>query len=640
LAQDVRAVGAFRRDRRPAIDRSLRISAKYLADNHYLSGRVAVTLRKALKTRGLETGQVIGRLVPRVATARKHGLTLLLAAALIAPACRRSEPQPTAGTAGPTRGGELVASIRSEPPIYNRFASGGANTATMVFTLLTQATLVRVNRVTDELEPWLAEGWKAADDGVTYTITLRPDLKFSDGQPMTSADVVFTFRVAYDDAVGSFLASALKVHDKPLVVSAPDPRTVVIRFPERFAPGLRLLDSLHVLPRHVLEPALDSKQFASMWVPSKPASEVVGMGPFVLVEHVSGRHLVLQRNPHYFRRDAKGVQLPYLDKLTLAVIPDQNTEALRLEAAEIDLMTNADIRPQDYATFKRLSQSGRLKLLEGTIGLDPDFLSFNLRPAGASVKRAPWLARKEFRQAISCAVDRQAIVNAVYLGAAVPIFGPVSPGNRRWYTADAPTCADRDRARQILTSLGFQDRNGDGTLEDGSRPVRFSVMTQAGHLRERVSSVLQEQLRQIGIGVDIVALDPGGLFKRWQAGDYDAIYFGLQASSTDPALNPEFWLSSGPYHFWNPGQAAPATAWERRIDELMREQMTAADFGARQRAFAEVQKILADELPSIYFVAPRVTLATSAKVVNPTPAPQIPQLLWAAETLAATGSAR
>jgi peptide/nickel transport system substrate-binding protein len=322
------------------------------------------------------------------------------------------------------------------------------------------------------------------------------------------------------------------------------------------------------------------------------------------------------------------------------VIPDQNTEALRLEAAEIDLMTNADIRPQDYATFKRLSQSGRLKLLEGTIGLDPDFLSFNLRPAGASVKRAPWLARKEFRQAISCAVDRQAIVNAVYLGAAVPIFGPVSPGNRRWYTADAPTCADRDRARQILTSLGFQDRNGDGTLEDGSRPVRFSVMTQAGHLRERVSSVLQEQLRQIGIGVDIVALDPGGLFKRWQAGDYDAIYFGLQASSTDPALNPEFWLSSGPYHFWNPGQAAPATAWERRIDELMREQMTAADFGARQRAFAEVQKILADELPSIYFVAPRVTLATSAKVVNPTPAPQIPQLLWAAETLAATGSAR
>jgi peptide/nickel transport system substrate-binding protein len=159
-------------------------------------------------------------------------------------------------------------------------------------------------------------------------------------------------------------------------------------------------------------------------------------------------------------------------------------------------------------------------------------------------------------------------------------------------------------------------------------------MTQAGHIRERVVSVLQEQLGRLGIGVDIVALDPGGLFQRWQAGDFDAIYFGLQASSTDPALNPEFWLSSGPYHFWNPRQPSPSTPWERRVDDLMREQMTASDLAARQRAFAEVQRILEDELPSIYFVAPQVTLATSRKVLNATPAPQIPQLLWNADSLA------
>jgi peptide/nickel transport system substrate-binding protein len=396
-----------------------------------------------------------------------------------------------------------------------------------------------------------------------------------------------------------------------------------------------MLDSMPVLPKHVLESAFAADQLATMWVPSRPATEVVGLGPFVLIEHVAGQRMVFARNPHYFRRDARGTQLPYLDRLTLVVVPEQNAEALRLEASEIDLMTNGDIRPQDYKAFKELADQGRLTLLQGTLGIDPDFLAFNLRPAKSGAGRRHWM-RKEFRQAISCGVDREAIVNAVYLGAAVPIYGPVSPGNRRWYSEAAPPCPtpNRARARELLAAVGLTDRNGDGSLEDASGPVRFSVMTQTGHIRERVVSVLQEQLRQLGIAVDVVGLDPGGLFQRWQAGDYDAIYFGLQASSTDPALNPEFWLSSGPYHFWNPGQAKPSTPWEQRIDDLMREQMTASDLTARQRAFAGVQRILEDELPSIYFVAPRVTLATSRRVLNATPAPQIPQLLWNADSLA------
>jgi peptide/nickel transport system substrate-binding protein len=539
------------------------------------------------------------------------------------------------GSSTPPPGPSLVASIRSEPATYNRYAANGASTATMVVTLLTQSTLVRVNRATDELEPWLAEGWKTSTDGVTYTITLRPNLQFSDGRPLTSADVLFSFRVAYDPKAKSALASALTVHDKPLEVTAPDPRTVVVRFPEPFAPGLRILDSLPVLPKHVLEPAFTAEQLQGMWVPSKPPTDVVGLGPFMLTEHVAGQRLVFTRNAHYFRRDAKGTQLPYLDRLTLVVVPDQNTEALRLEASEIDLMTNGDLRPQDFAAFKRLADQGQLTLLQGTVGLDPDFLSFNLRPAKPGAGRRPW-TRKEFRQAISCGIDRQAIVNAVYLGAAVPIYGPVSPGNRRWYAEGARPCATPSvaRARELLAGIGLTDRNGDGMLDDAAGPVRFSVMTQTGHIRERVVSVLQEQLRQLGIAVDVVGLDPGGLFKRFQAGDFEAIYFGLQASSTDPALNPEFWLSSGPYHFWNPGQPTPSTPWERRVDELMREQMTASDLAARQRAFGEVQKILEDELPLIFFVAPHVTLATSRRVANAIPAAQIPQLLWNADSLA------
>lgn len=563
-------------------------------------------------------------------------LAVIAVALLGASACRGNDPARSPASASPARGGELVASTRSEPATYNRFAPNGAHAAIELVTLLTQARLVRVNRVTDDLEPWLAEKWSLADDGVSYTVTLRDGVTFSDGHPLSSADVLFSFRAAYDPAVRSALDAALRIAGRPLAVSAVDGRTIVIKFPAPFAAGLRLVENLPILPRHALEPTLANGTFASAWSPATPLSEIVGLGPFVMTEHVAGQRLVFARNPRYFRKDPGGVQLPYLDTLTLAVVPDQNTEALRLEAGEIDLMANADIRPQDHAAFKRLAAQGRLKMYDVGVGLDPDFLSFNLRDEHARKRPAPWLRRKEFRQAISCGVDRQAIVNAVYLGAAVPIHGPVSPDNKRWFAAIPPDCTfDREHARRMLSGLGLVDRNADGVLDDAAgRPVRFSIMTQAGHLRERVSAVLQEQLRQIGVAVDIVALDPGGLFKRWSAGDYDAAYFGLQASSRDPALNADFWMSAGPFHFWNPGQVKPATPWEARIDALMHEQAIAPDPARRQQAFAEVQRIFGDELPSIYFVAPRVTVATSPRVTGALPALQVPHLLWNADSLA------
>jgi peptide/nickel transport system substrate-binding protein len=542
-----------------------------------------------------------------------------------------------AADARTARGGQLVASIRSEPATYNRYAPAGAVAATEVVTLLTHARLVRVNRAADELEPWLASGWTESNDGRTFTLTLRDGVRFSDGQPFTSADVAFSFRAAYDPTVNSSLRSSLQVNGRPLDVSTPDPHTVVVTLPEPFAPGLRLLEHLPVLPRHRLEAALEAGRFDAEWVPSRPLADIAGLGPFVLVEHAAGQRLVFDRNPHYFRRDEAGVQLPYLDRLVLAISPDQSTETLRLEAGEVDLMANGDIRPQDYASLKRQADAGRLVLHEVGIGLDPDFLSFNLRPGGAADPRAAWLTRRELRQAISAGVDRGAIVNAVYLGEAVPIHGPVSPGNRTWFSESAPAYPyDPARARALLATAGLTDRDGDGMLEDGrGLPARFSILSQAGHIRERVTAVVQEQLRQLGLQVDIVSLDPRGIFQRWSAGDYDAIFFGLQASSTDPALNREFWVSSGAYHFWNPSQPAPATAWEARIDALMREVAAARSLAARQRAFAEVQAILGEELPAIYFVAPRVTIATTRKVVNPLPAPQVPQLLWSADSLAA-----
>ena len=545
----------------------------------------------------------------------------------------RGAPRPTSTAAPVARGGELIASLRSDPSSYDRFVAGTA--ATDLVTLLTQARLVRVNRATDELEPWLAETWTTAPDGRTWTLTLR-HAAFSDGVPFTSDDVLFSFEAVYDSRVNSVLKKSLEVGGKPLTVSAPGPATVVIEFPAPFAPGLRLLDNLPILPRHKLGAALAAGTLADEWTPARPLDTVAGLGPFVLTEHVSGQRLVFARNPHYFRRDARGTPLPYLDKLTVLIVGDQNAEALRLQAGEIDLMSSGELRPQDHAAFKQLEAAGRIRMYPVGVSLDPDVLWFNLGPGGVASAGRALLAHKEFRQAISLGVDRQAIADGVYLGAAVPIFGPITPGNAKWYAASAsPAAHDVARARALLAGLGLRDRNGDGMLEtpEGG-PAGFSMLTHAGHIRGRTASALQEQLRQLGLKVDLVALDPPGIVTRFGSGDYDSIYFATQASSTDPALNLDFWLSSGDSHLWNPGQRTPAAEWEKRIDALMGEQSQEPDLARRQRAFAEVQRILGEELPAIYFVASRVSIATTTRVLDPTPALQLPQLLWSADTLA------
>jgi peptide/nickel transport system substrate-binding protein len=446
--------------------------------------------------------------------------------------------------------------------------------------------------------------------------------------------VLFAFDAVYDPRVGSPLRSSVLVNGQPLQVSAPDPSTVVIRFPGPFGPGLRILDTLPILPKHKLGAALAAGRLAEQWTPAQPLGTLAGMGPFVLTEHVAGQRMVFVRNARYFRRDPNGIPLPYLDGLTMTVA-DQATEALRLQAGETDLMANGEVRAQDYVSFKQLADQGRLRLHDVGVSVDPDLLWFNLSPKGPATIGRTLLSQKAFRQAISYGVDRQALVDVVYLGAAVPIFGPITPGNRNWYVEGVPApIHDVARARALLDGLGLEDRDGDGLRETAAgKPARFSMLSQMGHVRGRTAAALQAQLEALGIGVDLVALDPGGIRGRFDAGDYDSIYFATQASSTDPGLNLDFWLSDGDSHLWNPGQKEPATPWERRIDELMRQQVAAIDPAVRRARFAEVQQILADEMPAIYFVAPRVTIATAPRVANPAPALQLPQLLWAADTL-------
>jgi peptide/nickel transport system substrate-binding protein len=556
--------------------------------------------------------------------------------ALAACACGSpsSKPAGAAAGSGVPRGGDLVLSIRAEPRTFNSLTV--PDTTTEVIASLLHAKLIRINRATDEIEPWLAESWTRSDDGLRYVIKLRPNLTFSDGHPLTADDVVFSLAAVYSVAE---VADQLEVDGKKVRAEATDAATVTLTFPVVFAPGLRIFERMPVLPRHKLEALLKNGSLKGALNLSTPPAEIVGAGPFVLREYAPGQRMIFGRNPAYWRRDAGGTPLPYVDRLIVDIIPDENTQLLRLTSGQGDL-TASEVPAEAYATVKRAADAKTLQLYDLGAGLDANALWFNLKPGSfAGDPRAAWLQRDELRKAISLAVDRKLFADTVFLGAGVPVFGPITPANKRWYWAGTPqTPHDPAAARALLASIGLVDRNGDGVLEDsGGRPGRFTLLIQKGRSSlERGSSVIRDELKKVGLVVDVAPLDGSALVRQIVASPptYEAVFFSPDLSDTDPAANLDFWLSSGASHIWNMEQKTPATGWERQIDDLMNRQARSIDDAERKRLFDEVQKVYAEHLPAIYFVAPHVFAASSMRVANVTPGVKRPQLFWSPDTVA------
>jgi len=465
-------------------------------------------------------------------------------------------------------------------------------------------------------------------------------VQFSDGTPFTADDVVFSFQVIYDEKTASPLADSMLIGGKPLAVKALDANTVVVTFPTSFGAGLRLLDMLPILPKHKLDGAFKSGALRKEWGPTVTPASMAGLGPFVLQEYKAGERLVFARNQRYWRKDAAGTQLPYLDRLTIEITPDQNTELLRVQSGQADL-TQSEIRPDDYAVLRREEKAGKLRLVDAGLSFDADAFWFNLKAeAKAKDPRRAWLQSVEFRKAVSLSVDRKAFANAVFLGAAEPIWGPVSPSNATWYPPSSSNAIDRHpcdpaRAKAGLARLKLRDTNGDGMLEDAAgAAVRFALITQKGNTAlEKGAAFIRDELKKVGMAVDVAPLEVGALVDRMTKGDYDALYFRFLTTDTDPALNLDLWLSSGSAHVWNMEQPKPATPWEAQLDALVLKMAAERTLALRQGLFYQAQKVFSDNLPVIYFAVPRLYVATSTRVVGAVAAPSRPPILWNADSI-------
>jgi peptide/nickel transport system substrate-binding protein len=534
----------------------------------------------------------------------------------------------------------LIVSLRAEPKTLNPLTAADAPSREVILGAM-QADLVHINRETQLTEPALAKSWNVSPDHLRYTLTLRRGLRFSDGQPVDADDVIFSFHVYLDESVHSTQRDLLIIGGKPIAVRKADPWTVVFELPKPYGAEERLFDGFAILPRHLLEKPYAEGKLAQAWTLATPAKEWAGLGPFRLKEYVPGQRLILERNQYYWKVDGKGNRLPYLDEIDFLFVPSADAQVLRFQSGETDVISR--LSADNFAALA--PQQHGFTMTDAGPGLEYNFLFFNLNDP--SEKRPPEIARKQkwfrdvkFRQAISSAVDREAIVKLVYQGRGAAIWGPVTPGNRRWVNTALPRPArSTDRARQLLKEAGFSwtsGANGESTLFDSEgKPVEFSILTSSSSAeRTKMATLIQDDLKQLGIHVQVAPLEFRSLIDQvTQTKEYEACLLGLASFDVDANSDLNVWLSSGGAHLWNPSQAHAATPWEAEIDRLMEQQLGTPGFLQRKKLFDRVQEILAENQPMILLASPHILAGAKNSVGNFHPAILEPYVLWNVEQL-------
>jgi peptide/nickel transport system substrate-binding protein len=253
-----------------------------------------------------------------------------------------------------------------------------------------------------------------------------------------------------------------------------------------------------------------------------------------------------------------------------------------------------------------------------------------------------WFQSRGFRVAVSEAIHRADLARIAYDGHATPAFGLISPANRVWHNNDLkyPHESAGD-ANRMLAASGFH-KSGNQLYDSAGHPVKFSILINSGNaMRQKMSSMIQQDLAAMGMQVTIVALDFPALIERlMHKQDYEACLLGVSNAEEDPSSMMNMWLSSSPNHQWNPSQKTPATQWEAEIDKQMQLQASSPSPHIRKLAVDRVQQIVADQQPFIYLVYPNALQAISPQLRGIQQAILSPGPVWNIEFLRRQGGAR
>jgi peptide/nickel transport system substrate-binding protein len=401
------------------------------------------------------------------------------------------------------------------------------------------------------VRPGLADRWEIPDPK-TYIFHLHPGVRFHDGRPLTSRDVKWTFDSLLQGRVRSTKATVYQFVDH---IDTPDESTVVFHLKQPFA----------TLLWNLSEGAIGIVPYGST---DDMTRHPIGSGPFRFVSAEADKDVILERNPDYWGEKA------HVDRIRFAVVPDTTTRALELRKGSADAAINA-LTPDMVIA---LQHESNLRVLRAP-GTVLAYLAFNLRD--------PILRHQGVRQAIAYAIDRRPMIEYLWRGFARPARSILPPESWAYDAKVATYPHDPERARQLLDAAGYPAVNG----------VRFhlTMKTSTEESTRLLAAVLQQQLHDVGIALDIRTFEFATFYSDVTKGLFQFYSLRWVGGNEDPDIF-EYVYHSRKF----PPQGANRSFYQSaRVDALIDQAREETDQNTRRELYAEIQRILAEELPSI-----------------------------------------
>ncbi|WP_009633289.1 ABC transporter substrate-binding protein [Synechocystis sp. PCC 7509] len=536
---------------------------------------------------------------------------------------------------------QLVLSVLSDPQTFNY----ALNQQSPNIFGLTFKGLTSINGK-GEIEPELAESWTVSADKKRIVFNLRPGLKWSDGKPLTSDDVVFTYNdIVFNQEISTDLRDYLKIGVSgtlPKVQKISD-RQVEFILPEPFSPFLSTTigdssSAIAILPKHALEASIKAKdsegnsRYMSTWGTDIDPKEIVTNGPYKLESYTPSQRLVFRKNPNYWRKDKQGNSQPYIERVVWQIVESTDTSLLQFRSGGLDIVGAS---PISFSLLKKEEKRGKFTIYNGGAAYGQSFISFNLNKGKRNGKplidpiKSRWFNTVEFRQAVSYAIDRQSIVNNLFRGLGQPQNSPVDVQSKYYLSPKDGLKVynyEPEKAKELLLKAGFKYNDKNQLLDADNNRVRFTLLSNAGSKTgEAMSAQIKQNLSKIGIQVDLNAIAFSVIGEKLHNTlDWECYFGGLIGSGVDPNEGANVWLTEGGLHSFNqaaqvgeePIEGRIVSDWEKEIADLYIQGAQEFDEAKRKVIYDETQRITQEYLPYIYLVNPLSMAAIRNRIQN------------------------
>ena len=521
-------------------------------------------------------------------------------------------------------GGRLIASTIGEgPKTFNPFTAKDATSSQMANIMYDG--LVTSNPVTGEVIPKLAKSIKI--EGNNYIVTLRHGLKWSDGQPITADDVIFTWKdIVFKGLGNTSVRDSILIDGKLPEIRKIDNYTVVFTISKPFAPFLRQLTN-PIAPKHWFESIPDwEKSFDRILSSTINPQDIVYSGAYHLKKYVPAQRVVFEKNPNYYEINLNNEKLPYLNQIVYLIVGDLNNEILKFEAKEIDTIS---LRGSTVARYKAKESLSDYAIYNLGADTGTMFLAINLNNRKndkgkyyvSSIKQQ-WFSDINFRTAIDYAIDRNSLVTNIAQGLAVPLFTSESLNGIYLNKNIKGHKRDLKLAEQYLAKSGFC-KHSDGLLYDRKgHKVEFDLYTNAGNTeRESIGVMLKQDLSDLGMTVNFKPVEFNTLVnKLTNSYDWDMAIMGLTGSPLEPHNGKNVWASNGPLHLFNQRpmdyKIDDRLSWEKELDNIFEQGALKLNFNDRKKYYDRYQEIVYNERPIIYLYSPTRIVAIRRKFKN------------------------